>query len=115
MALSILSTAGPFAVVGMSATNDLRAVMKNRAYAVMAMAIVAGVSFAAFAQEGPRPSSYDNWRGMTNTVTPVAIPSTPPNEPSAPEGNLPGTTTYNAPTTYSADPSFAGPRPSSAH
>ncbi len=95
---------------------DMRFVMKNRMYAVMAMAVVAGVSFAASAQEGPRPSSYDNWPGMAHYVTPAATPYAGPIEPPASAGNWPGMTPYNAPAvSYSANPSFYGPRPSSAH
>jgi hypothetical protein len=49
----------------------------------MAIAVAAGVSFAASAQEGPRPSSYDNWPGMAHYVTPAATPYAGPIEPPA--------------------------------
>jgi hypothetical protein len=81
---------------GTLATTQVSFVMKNSLYAALAaLALVAGVPLAASAADpaaipfdGPRPSSLNNWPGMTGSTV-------PPDGPAA--------------------SAVDGPRPSSAH
>jgi hypothetical protein len=99
--------------------------MKNSLYAAMAaLALVAGVPVAASAADpaaipfdGPRPSSLNNWPGMSGSTV-------PPDEPAASAfagprpssfGNWPGMMGETAPANMPAASPFDGPRPSSAH
>lgn len=91
--------------------------MKNRVYAIMTMAVVTGVSIAASAQEGPRSSSYGNWPGMLNSPVAAAAAPVASIEPPAPAMPVwqEGASPYYTPAAPVYNPSFEGPRPSSAH
>ena len=84
-------------------------------YAALLGIALAGAPLAAFAQEGPRPSSLNNWPGMvdqTSLAYGAATPAygAPSYSPTAPGtwSNFPA----SAAPLSSANPVFDGPRPS---
>ena len=91
--------------------------MKHRIYAAtIALSIIVGSPFAAFAQ-GPRPSSMNNWPGMVGSTAPTAVPAATPfagPRPSS-QNNWPGMMNDAAPARVPAASPFNGARPSSAH
>jgi hypothetical protein len=92
--------------------------MKKQIYAALIAAAVAGAPFAAFAQQGPRAASYNNWPGMTQDTAPASVPTLSPFEGARPssENNWPGMSQVPAANTVSSsDPNFQGPRPSPNH
>jgi hypothetical protein len=87
-------------------------------YAAVLGITLAAAPLAAFAQEGPRASSYGNWSGMMNAAPPAAEPAVTPFDGARPSSlnNWHGMTgTSNPIGASSADPSFDGPRPSPNH
>jgi hypothetical protein len=92
--------------------------MKNRICAAIAVAIVAGAPLlSAFAAEGPRPSSYNNWPGMMDNAAPAIEPAASPFDGPRPSSldNWPGMMSTAVPATVPSASPFDGPRPSSAH
>ena len=92
--------------------------MKKQIYVALIAAAVAGAPFAAFAQEGPRAASYNNWPGMMQNTVPSAVPAASPFEGARPssQNNWPGMSQDPAANTVSSsDPNFQGPRPSPNH
>lgn len=91
--------------------------MRKTIYAALLGAAVISAPLAAFAQEGPRPSSLSNWPGISQNTPPAYVPSASPSEGPRPSSlsNWPGVSGgYAAGGSYT-DPSFAGPRPSPNH
>lgn len=86
-------------------------------YAAFLGISLASAPLTAFAQQGPRPSSYDNWPGMTNTTAPASETAVTAFDGTRPSlDNWRGMTgTVDSVGVSSADPSFAGPRPSPNH
>lgn len=91
--------------------------MKAPIYALL-VATMLSAPFAAFAEEGPRPSSYHDWPGMTNATPPAVEPVATPFDGTRPSSldNWHGMTgTTLPPNASSVDPSFEGVRPSPNH
>ena len=92
--------------------------MKNRIYAAIAVAIVAGAPLvAAGAAEDPRPVWQDNPSGMVDNTVSANVPAAPPFDgPRASSaGNWPGMMNDTPPAIEPSASPFDGPRPSSAH
>jgi hypothetical protein len=92
--------------------------MKHRIYAALVVVAVAGAPLAAFAADGPRPSSYHDWPGMMQGTAPASEPTVTPFDGTRPSSldNWHGMTgPVDASNASSADPVFDGPRPSPNH
>ena len=92
--------------------------MKTQIYVALVVAAVAGAPLAAFAEEGPRASSYNDWPGMMQNTVPAAVPAVSPFEGPRPssQNNWQGMSQDPAANTVSSsDPAFQGPRPSPNH
>jgi hypothetical protein len=90
----------------------MKTLMHKTVYAALLGVALAGAPLAAFAQEGPRPSSMNNWPGMVQAAPAPAANATNGGYGS-PDVN-PAASVFQAPVT-NADPVFAGPRPSQNH
>ena len=86
----------------------------KRLYAALLGIALAGAPLGAFAQEGPRPSSYNNWPGMLQPNAPAAVTAAAPGPYGAPNVD-PADPIFRQRAINSADPSFDGPRPSPNH
>jgi hypothetical protein len=92
--------------------------MKQQIYAALIVAVVAGAPFAAFAEQGPRPSSYNDWPGMMQDTPPATMPAVNAFDGPRPssQNNWPGMSQDPAAASVSsADPVWDGPRPSPNH